>query len=420
MHRLALNVRRRLNKAPLWLPAMTSSRGCASTVPHCPMAQFAYDLPDERIAKHPSSPRGSSRLLVAIPAAQGADRLAELHYALDAPAFTLRARASRGNASKAALLDHQFSDLPSLLPEAHLVFNESQVVQARLGAGLAKNAAAVDEWRWHDPIEVLMLSPGDPTADPSSALFEPADGQSWRVMIRAGRRNVKCGTELRVYGRPDSHSELGSKVELRMAVESVVGDWLEEDQVDGVEAVVRLSTPGFTSPSPICGVGGDAGGSLGALLDSFGTTPLPPYLRRAATPDDVYSYQAVYSSPQRAGSVAAPTAGLHFTPEILAALTAAGTAQPLLLTHDSPPSTAHPCLVTQHPPLTTHRRAGVRTSKVALHVGAATFKPVTAANAAEHSMHSEAFSIGTDALEAIAQSVAEGRPIVPVSAASAP
>jgi len=155
--------------------------------------------------------------------------------------------------------------------------------------------------------------------------------------------------------------------------------------VDGVEAVVRLSTPGFTSPSPICGVGGDAGGSLGALLDSFGTTALPPYLRRAATPDDVDSYQAVYASPQRAGSVATPTAGLHFTPELLAALTA----------------------------------AGVRTSKVALHAGAATFKPVTAANAAEHSMHSEAFSIGTDALEAIAQSVAEGRPIVPVGTTSA-
>lgn len=197
----------------------------------------------------------------------------------------------------------------------------STVVHSRLGAGLAKNPNSVDEWRWHAPVEFQMLSPSNAAADPSEALREPADGQRWLARIRAPRRVMVPGVRLRVYGLP------AVAVELQLKVESIVADWQEvrsrgcgarracmactrpwahaaagpshdmrriaqrpwrlpqsvavrmpvhdfttlspvwqEDMIDGVEAEVLLSTPGFNAPFPICGVGGDAGGSLGSLL----------------------------------------------------------------------------------------------------------------------------------------------------------
>ena len=140
----------------------------------------------------------------------------------------------------------------------------STVVHNLLGACLAKNPTSVDEWRWHDPVDLQMVLPSaaaDQLADPSEALREPADGQRWRALIRAPRRLLDPGVTLRVYGLP-------AAVELHLKVERVVGDWRQEGEIDGVEAEVQLATPGFTAPFPICGVGGEAGGSLGSLLAS--------------------------------------------------------------------------------------------------------------------------------------------------------
>ena len=115
-----------------------------------------------------------------------------------------------------------------------------------------------------------------------------------------------------------------------------------------------------------------------------GEVPLPPYMRRTAEPSDVEAYQTIYASDQCVGSVAAPTAGLHFSPEVLSALAANGISQ----------------------------------TRVALHVSAGTFRPVTAARIADHVMHSERFEVSATALQEIIAASEAGRPIVAVGTTS--
>jgi S-adenosylmethionine:tRNA ribosyltransferase-isomerase len=100
-------------------------------------------------------------------------------------------------------------------------------------------------------------------------------------------------------------------------------------------------------------------------IERFGHVPLPPYIRHADAPADAERYQTVYA--REAGSVAAPTAGLHFTPALLAALDA----------------------------------RGVRRAEVLLHVGAGTFKPVEVEDPAQHVMHEESFQVPADAAETL-------------------
>ena len=103
-----------------------------------------------------------------------------------------------------------------------------------------------------------------------------------------------------------------------------------------------------------------------AAIEQYGHVPLPPYIDRADEPSDAERYQTVYA--RERGSVAAPTAGLHFTPELLDALS----------------------------------RQGVKTADVVLHVGAGTFRPVEVDDPAEHVMHEESYSIPTESATAIA------------------
>lgn len=113
----------------------------------------------------------------------------------------------------------------------------------------------------------------------------------------------------------------------------------------------------------------DAPLAFGQLLEELGRIPIPPYLCRESEELDNSRYQTVYSRFE--GSVAAPTAGLHFTPEVIGRLRAEG-----------------------HP-----------TAEVTLHVGAGTFLPVKAGNAAEHPMHTEHFEITLDALQGILEHI---------------
>ena len=118
------------------------------------------------------------------------------------------------------------------------------------------------------------------------------------------------------------------------------------------------------------------------VLDRFGHVPLPPYITHADGAEDAERYQTVFA--RRPGAVAAPTAGLHFTPEILRALDARG-AQSVFVT---------------------------------LHVGAGTFQPVRVARLDEHRMHAERFEIPPAAAEAINAAKAEGRRITAVGTTS--
>ncbi|QEY23649.1 tRNA preQ1(34) S-adenosylmethionine ribosyltransferase-isomerase QueA [Neisseria animalis] len=118
------------------------------------------------------------------------------------------------------------------------------------------------------------------------------------------------------------------------------------------------------------------------LLEQYGKLPLPPYIERAADGSDDSRYQTVYAKHQ--GAVAAPTAGLHFTDELLTAL----------------------------------RAKGVQTAEVTLHVGAGTFQPVRVENIAEHKMHSEWFDIPSETVAAIQAAQARGSKIWAVGTTS--
>ncbi|MEO5580748.1 MAG: tRNA preQ1(34) S-adenosylmethionine ribosyltransferase-isomerase QueA [Gemmatimonadaceae bacterium] len=193
-----------------------------------------------------------------------------------------------------------FRDLASLIPAGDtLVLNTTRVFRARL-LGTRDSGA---------PAEVLLLRPlGDHRYE---AMVHPG------AKLKAGRR---------VHVSPDLEVEI-----------------LESS--DRGTRVVRLR-----SPLPI-----------DAAIERYGHIPLPPYIQRSDDAEDAERYQTVYA--RESGSVAAPTAGLHFTHELLGVL----------------------------------REKGVGRADVVLHVGAGTFRPVEAEDPAEHPMHEESFSMSADA-----------------------
>ncbi len=111
-------------------------------------------------------------------------------------------------------------------------------------------------------------------------------------------------------------------------------------------------------------------------LESHGHVPLPPYVKRDDTDEDWTRYQTVYA--KEYGSVAAPTAGLHFTPELLQKIT----------------------------------DRGIQICSVTLHVGAGTFLPIRVDDISEHSMHREFFTVPEETSQAIAKAKSEGRPVI--------
>ena len=125
-----------------------------------------------------------------------------------------------------------------------------------------------------------------------------------------------------------------------------------------------------------------AGGDVAAAIERHGHIPLPPYIERADTQADAQRYQTVYA--RESGSVAAPTAGLHFTPELLRALD----------------------------------ERGVRRVELVLHVGAGTFKPVEVEDPSQHVMHEEWYSLPEAAAEALNATRASGRSIWSVGTTS--
>lgn len=119
-----------------------------------------------------------------------------------------------------------------------------------------------------------------------------------------------------------------------------------------------------------------------SYLEQYGNLPLPPYMQRQARQDDDSRYQTVYA--EHDGSVAAPTAGLHFTPEVIQKLTT----------------------------------KGVKFAHVTLHVGSGTFKPVSVENIAEHKMHSEVFNISQETIDLINTTKANGGKVIAVGTTS--
>lgn len=237
-----------------------------------------------------------------------------------------------------------FRGLPQRLPEGTLLIgNRTRVIHARLHFPLADGKR---------PIEIFCLDPLLPV-DYAQSLGARAQVQ-WKALI-GGNRRWKRGP---------------LSLPLTVDGEAVTLTAERGERTDNTFAV----TFSWTTAGPAL--------TFAEVLQAAGTIPLPPYLGRNSEAEDRDRYQTVFAKTE--GSVAAPTAGLHFTPQVLQSLT----------------------------------DRNVRWAEVTLHVGAGTFKPVDAPTLGGHVMHREFFSVKANFVRELRDQVAAGKPVVSVGTTS--
>ena len=285
------------------------------------VADFDFDLPAELIAQQPPAERGLSRMLVM-------DR------------------------ANGALRDSSFAEFPVQLNSGDLlVLNDTRVIPARL---YARRTLRREREKPTGQIEVMLTEPVAPGAPGPSHLGtwettnptpQSTGEQFWRALVRPGRK-VAIG-EILVFPGPSGAIELEAEV-------------LERGEFG--ERLLRFK--------PV--------DDFFAVLDRIGHIPLPPYIHRDDAEEDRERYQTVFS--RERGSVAAPTAGLHFTPQILDAIAA----------------------------------RGVEVARITLHVGLGTFAPLRVERVDEVHLHRERYTLSAPAADAVNRAVAESRRIVAV------
>ena len=275
--------------------------------------EYNYPLPDERIAKYPLAERDQSKLLV---------------Y-------------RDGQVSEDC-----FYNVGEYLPIGSLlIYNNTRVIQARLEF---HKTTATQPYTTSTPplhntlgarIEVFCLEPLEPHDYQLS--LGSTDGCTWKCMIGNAKKWKSGALSLPVV--------LPSGEEVTL--------FAEKGEQTGNTFAVHFS---WNSP-----LEGEWKGSFAEILDAVGELPIPPYLNRKTEESDKTTYQTVYSRIK--GSVAAPTAGLHFTDKVLNGL----------------------------------RARGIQTAEVTLHVGAGTFQPVKVADANQHTMHTEIIAVPKATIQTI-------------------
>ena len=289
---------------------------------------YNYLLPEERIAKYPLAQRDQSKLLVYNDGLIGEDVFSSVGKYLHTSAL--------------------------------LVYNNTRVIQARLefykkvAQGLSRSEIISEQVQSatepSEPlnsevtrgarIEVFCLEPLQPN-DHQLAL-SATNGCTWKCMI-GNAKKLKSGALALQVALPS-----GNDVTL----------WAEKGIQTGNTFEVHFSWTVASNEN-------DADISFAEILESVGELPIPPYLNRKTEDSDKTTYQTVYSRIK--GSVAAPTAGLHFTDNVLNCL----------------------------------REQGIQMAEVTLHVGAGTFQPVKAANANDHTMHTEVIAVERKTIESL-------------------
>jgi S-adenosylmethionine:tRNA ribosyltransferase-isomerase len=230
-------------------------------------------------------------------------------------------------------LTHQrnciFSELPQLLkPGDLLILNNTRVIPARLYGHKPTGA----------PVELLLL--------------EAQPDNTWLALVKPGRR-LKPGAKI-IFEAPSTTGDIPPLLPLSATI-------LSRDEATGGR-IVQFEVP--------------TGASFEALLEQYGQVPLPPYITDSqALPEQ---YQTVYA--QTAGAIAAPTAGLHFTPELLAQC----------------------------------RASGIEQAYITLHVGVGTFRPVEVDDVTTHKMHGEWLEVPTATVEQIRATKAAGGRVIAV------
>jgi S-adenosylmethionine:tRNA ribosyltransferase-isomerase len=289
------------------------------------VSDFNYDLPEDRIAQEPLPDRAGSRLL---------------HV----------------NRKSGSWQDRTFRDFPDLLrPNDLLVLNNTRVFRARLyghrsghqAQPLSPHNPAARNFL-HGQIEVLLT--GQLSEDPNE----------WQCLVRPGR---KIGIGEKLYFSPPNR-------------DSPECDSPEQDQPQMEAEVIARGAFGERRIrfAPLT--------DFFAQIERIGHVPLPPYIDRDDQPTDKDRYQTVYAQKKlaMARSVAAPTAGLHFTPEILQQI----------------------------------RIRGIEIAEITLHVGLGTFQPVRVEKVEDHKLHRECYEIPPQAAQAINRAKAEHRRVVAV------
>ncbi|MEY3058756.1 MAG: hypothetical protein RL000_108 [Bacteroidota bacterium] len=250
-------------------------------LPSINVQEFSYELPQERIALEPAKQRDGSRLLVV-----------------------------KGD----SILHSNYSAIAEFLsPNAHLFFNDTKVIAARLL--FKKNTGTT--------IEIFLLEPLDGNYEE----LHKTHVTSWKCLV-GGSKKWKQNEALTLEIK-------SNQFKTRITAK----------RIEKAESYTAIE---FTWDQQV---------SFSDLIKATGQIPLPPYIKRETKEEDKIRYQTVYAKEE--GSVAAPTAGLHFTPTIFESLA----------------------------------NKGIKKSFLTLHVGAGTFKPVTASSIAEHQMHEEYFEV---------------------------
>lgn len=337
-------------------PLMSADTFCPQR--NIDIADYRYDLPQERIALYPLDERDASKLLVWRGAAVG-------------EGGSCGSSGSDGAASMAAagaeIVESRFANLGDFLPnDTLLVLNDTKVVHARLvfykeaastsvvgvsgaaASGAACSAAEVSA-ATGARIEIFCLEPHAP-ADIAQAFS--SRGEAAFVCLIGNNKKWKSG------------------------------DLCMPFELEGKKEVLRATRLGAQGGAYIVKFTFSDNWSFSEVLEATGKVPLPPYIHRAAETSDADRYQTVFA--RHDGSVAAPTAGLHFTDKLLHGLA----------------------------------QKGMSVARLTLHVGAGTFKPVKDGVIGGHEMHREYVSVPAKTVEALRKAIEEGRPVVPVGTTS--
>ena len=262
--------------------------------------EYNYPLPDERIAKYPLANRDQSKLLIYRDGKVSEDQFYHIGEYLSADSL--------------------------------LIYNNTRVIQARL-----EFHKQSEDGTQGARIEIFCLEPLLPHDYQLS--LGSTSGCTWKCMIGNAKKWKSGALSLPV--------QLPSGEEITLSA--------EKGEQTGNTFAVRFwwNTPA-SNLSPLAS---NLNISFAEILDAVGELPIPPYLNRKTEESDKTTYQTVYSRIK--GSVAAPTAGLHFTDNVLNGL----------------------------------RQKGIQTAEVTLHVGAGTFQPVKVADANQHTMHTEIIAV---------------------------
>jgi len=297
-----------------------------------PISLFDYNLPTERIAQAPVEPRDSSRLLV----------------------LEREGKGRKGEEREGKLEHRRFFEIIDYLKSGDvLVMNDTKVFKARLHGEVRGKK-----------IEVFLLPPTGNSPSLTAAVGEglgergllvgEGKGRGWNALLKPSRK-VKIDDEI-------DFGELKAKV-INKAEDGTVLLFFERNN--------SLTPPLHHSTTPPL-----QSSDILSFTDKHGEIPVPPYVKKI--PDNLEAYQTVYA--RETGSVAAPTAGFHFTKELLEKI----------------------------------KEKGITIEFVTLHVGLGTFRPVKSETLEEHKMHSELVEIKKDVAHRINDAKKAGQRIIAV------